>query len=329
MVFVQRADISVTVFMAVYNGEKYVIPAVDSILAQSIQDFEFLIIDDGSSDRSPEYLRRFAALDKRIRLIQRENRGLVATLNEGLAEARGKWILRLDHDDIAYPENLEHHLQFIAGHPKCVVVGGAFDYIDEKGRYLTTIYQPEDNETIQELMLRGHNALCDSTLVFHRELALRLGGYRPEMALAEDMDLWLRMGEHGDLANMPHVVSQYRLHTASLSGSAHAQQREVMRRVCEEAWERRGIVGTFEAEDSWRPALDSCSRSRFSLMYGWWAFNSGQRRTAALYGCRAIAACPLKFGGYKLLACALFKCGKPSRITGTWGNPSGRDRDAT
>jgi len=299
----------VTVLMAVYNGEKYVIPAIDSVLSQTVEEYEFLIIDDGSTDRSPEILRRFAALDPRIRLIQRENRGLVPTLNEGLAQARGKWILRLDHDDIAYPENIERHLEFIASHPRCVVVGGAFDYIDEKGRYLTTIYQPEDNETIQRMMLCGHNALCDSTLMFDRELAIRVGGYRDEMVLAEDFDLWLRMGEHGELANIPVVVAQYRLHTSSVSGKHHARQRQVMQRACEEAWARRAIAGTFEAPESWRPGNDRASRMRFALQYGWWAFNSGEWRTAAVYGSRAIAANPWVSDGYRLLACALLKRG--------------------
>ncbi|HOL76255.1 MAG TPA: glycosyltransferase [Candidatus Hydrogenedentes bacterium] len=305
-----KKEVPVTVLMCVYNAERFLVPAVDSVLSQTFEDFEFLIIDDGSSRRSKEILKRFAALDSRIRLISRENRGFVVSLNEGLQEARGKWIMRLDHDDIATPERLEKQLAYLERHPECVVLGGAFDYIDDKGRLLTTIYPPEDNDTIQQMLLAGHNALCDSTLIFHRDLARQVGGYRLEMILAEDLDLWLRMSEHGQVANLPDVLCQYRLHTRSLSGAHHERQREVMRKACEEAWARRGITGHFEAEEPWRPSPDRSSRLRFDLMYGWWAFNSGERRTAAVYGCRAISTMPWRADGYRLLACALLKRSK-------------------
>lgn len=306
-------EVPVTVLMCVYDAERFLVPAVDSVLSQTFEDFEFLIIDDGSKSRSVEKLKRFAALDSRIRLISRENRGFVFSLNQGLEEARGKWIMRLDHDDIAMPERLEKQMAYLEHHPECVVLGGAFDYIDEKGRLLTTIYPPQDNDTIQRMLLAGHNALCDTTLIFRRDLARQVGGFRKEMLLAEDLDLWLRMSEHGQVANLPDVLSQYRLHTNSLSGAHHERQRGVMRKACEEAWARRGISGHFEAEEPWRPSSDRSSRLRFNLMYGWWAFNSGERRTAAAYGCRAIKMKPWCPDGYRLLACALLKRGKPAR----------------
>jgi hypothetical protein len=120
--------------------------------------------------------------------------------------------------------------------------------------------------------------------------------------------MWLRLGERGKLANVPQVLLKFRLHDKSISERKGQEQRRLAREACERAWRRRGLSDmTFEADNLWRPGKDRQSRHAFSLRYGWWAFNSAQRKTALVYGAKAVWADPLKPGGWKLLACAAVK----------------------
>ena len=122
--------------MLAYNAGRYVAEAVESILAQTYTDFEFLIIDDGSTDRTLKVLKQYAARDPRIHLVSRPNRGLVATLNEGLALARAEFIARMDADDIALPHRFERQIAYMREHPDIICVGSAVMTMDQAGRDL-------------------------------------------------------------------------------------------------------------------------------------------------------------------------------------------------
>lgn len=299
---------TISVVMPVYNGRRYVAKAVESILAQTVADFEFVIIDDGSTDGSTAILRSYARGDRRIRLVTRPNTGLVPALNEGLSLSRGRFIARMDADDLSLPHRFERQLAAFRANPRLVAVGGSFICIDSAGRTLLRFPQPTDDATIQALLVRGHCPLSHPSVMMLREAVQAVGGYDPEHATAEDLDLWLRLGEIGELANVPEIVLEYRVHAASVSEAAGERQRQAARRVCEAAWRRRGIEGgTFESDDHWRPLPSRSSKHRFALQYGWWAFKSGERRTALYYGARAIATLPFSADGWRLLVCAALK----------------------
>lgn len=299
--------VTVSVLMSVFNGEKYLSAAVESILVQSFSDFEFIIINDGSNDGSEALLERFAARDKRIRLITRENQGLVASLNEGIALARAPLIARMDADDISHVDRFALQVAFLRDNPQVVCVGGALEMIDEKSRYLTRLYIPEADHDIQRLHLEGHTAICHPAAMIRRQTLIDVGAYDPNFYPAEDLDLWLRLGEVGQLANLRDTVLRYRLHSGSISETNFEKQRAAQLRACKSAWRRRGINGRFLAAESWRPGSDPDSRLKFMLRYGWWAFNSRKRQTAIVYGLRAIQARPFQSDGWRLLACALLK----------------------
>ena len=134
----------------------------------------------------------------------------------------------------------------------------------------------------------------------------RVGGYDTRFKTSQDLDLWLRLGEVGKLANVAETVLQFRLHESSVSETKREQQRQMGRLACEEAWQRRGLTGmTYEADEPWRPGSDRASKHRFAMQYGWWAWQSGQRKTALHYGAKAIAAMPLQAEGWKLVRCAV------------------------
>lgn len=300
------ANPRISVLMPVYNGGEYLAPAIDSILAQSFADFEFLILDDGSTDSTPATLAYYAGRDRRIKVISRPNRGLVVSLNELLRHARAELVARMDADDIALPERFAQQVEFLARHPEVVCVGGACMMIDGAGRYLTTIVHPLEDESIQAAGLAGHTPISHPAAMMRRDALEVVGRYNVAYSVAEDLDLWLRLGELGKLANLAVPVIKYRLHEKSLSEQAAEGQRGAQRRACEAAWRRRGIAGSFEGA-AWRPGADAGSRHTFMLRYGWWAWNSGERRTALHYGWRAVCEKALHPGGWKLLLVALAK----------------------
>lgn len=297
----------VSVQMPVFNGAEHLVESIESILSQTLSDFEFIIIDDGSSDESLEILQRYAASDSRIRLFSRENRGLSATQYELVTLARGEFIAQLDQDDIALPNRLELQVDFLNKNSAVVCVGGSYQLIDGVGRYLTTMRLPAENSEIQAANLQGHCALHHPSTMMRRQAVEDVGSYDIGYNAAADFDLWLRLGEVGQLANLDSVILKYRLHEKSVSGSAGLAQRDEMRQACENAWRRRGVAGVFNASSAWRPGSDNSSKAQFALQYGWWAWNSSQRSTAIYYGWKAVKLLPLSLTGWKLLLVALMK----------------------
>src|SRR5579859_2675921 len=145
----------VSVAMPVYNAQRYLAQAVDSILAQSFKDFEFIIIDDGSTDSSTEILRKYEAADPRIRLFSRPNTGLTIALNEALGYARGRYLARMDSDDVSLPRRLEKQVAFMEDHPDHVAVGCRVVLIDPDAELLGEIYRFESHEQIDRLHLEA------------------------------------------------------------------------------------------------------------------------------------------------------------------------------
>jgi len=293
--------------MAVKNGANYLPPAVESILAQSLVDFEFIIIDDGSDDGvTLPMLRQYAARDSRIRLIARPNKGLTQSLNEGLALAGGEFIARMDGDDIALPDRLRLQRDFLIANPRVVLLGGAYELIDEASRPIRIWRPPADDATLQKQCLEGTTPICHPLAMMRADAVRQVGGYDESFDAAQDLDLWLRLGEVGQLACLPDVLLRYRQHAGSVSESKRTVQMTNMRRACENAWKRRGVVGQYHcrAEDGWRPGSDRESRFRFALRYGWWAWQAGNHATARHYARRAMTTMPWRLDGWKLLYCA-------------------------
>lgn len=298
---------SVCVLMPVYNAERYLAEAVESILAQNFGDFEFLIVDDGSTDRSLDILRRYAHEDRRIRLISRPNTGHVTALNEMLDLASAEFLARMDADDISLPGRLAHQVAFLKTHKEVVVLGCGYDLVDGKGRFLYRRIPPSGDGELQEMAMAGQTPLCHSSAVMRRDVVLQAGGYDEQMFPAEDLDLWLRLGEVGELANLPKAFVQYRQHSASISESLHARQQSKTREASERACRRRGVEHVFKAIHPTRPGRDRASRHKFTVRHGWCAFNSAQRRTAVIYGVKSILLNPISEKGWRLLICSLVK----------------------
>lgn len=211
----------VSVVMSVFNGGPYLTCAVESITGQSFRDFEFIVIDDGSTDGSGELLEAARAADPRIRLLHQENRGLIASLNRGCGLAQGTYIARMDADDIALPERLDLQVAYLRAHRGVDVLGGAVEFVDALGGPLGFRHYPQEDGEIRAQML-DRNCIWHPTVLMRRDAFAATGGYR-EVPAAEDYDLWLRMASRGQLANLGTVLLKYRVHEAQATVARNLQ----------------------------------------------------------------------------------------------------------
>lgn len=222
------SDPAISVAMSVYNGERFLSEAIESVLAQSWHDFEFLILDDGSSDSSLEIIRRHAVADSRIRVIARENRGLVASLNQLLTEARAPLVARMDADDICAPQRFERQIAFLAARPDHGVVGSLSFDIDENGDSFPLI-APEHPLTHAQFLAHiasGGPLLAHPTVMYRRDVVLAAGGYHAAFRHCEDYDLWLRLAHATRIANLPERLLRYR-HYAGQVSNRHALEQQI------------------------------------------------------------------------------------------------------
>jgi hypothetical protein len=231
---------AISVAMSVFNGERFLASAIESVLAQDFADFEFLIIDDGSSDGSAGLIREYAERDPRIRPIVRENRGLVASLNEMIDAARAPIIARMDADDICRPDRFARQIGFLAGHPEYGVVGSWSEDIGENGEKLVRsgADHPETHEELLAAIEIGGQLICHPAAMYRRDVVRSVGGYHAAFRHCEDLDLWLRLSSVTRLGNIPERLLRYRRYPGQVS-SRHATEQQIGTAVAQIAWRER------------------------------------------------------------------------------------------
>jgi glycosyltransferase involved in cell wall biosynthesis len=222
----------VTVLMSVFNGARWLQESIESILTQSFTNFEFIIVDDGSQDASLEIMRRYAAVDPRIRVIVKPNSGLADSLNVGIEAARGEWIARIDADDMAMPSRLATQLDHAIRDERCVILGSAIVRIDEQGRACGVTRFPVRHDQLCRLMVaRRVNPIVHSSALIRTAAVRAVGGYRKRIRRAEDYDLWLRLSEIGHIGSTDRPLVRYRQHASQVSHENGGLQQMVDGRV--------------------------------------------------------------------------------------------------
>jgi glycosyltransferase involved in cell wall biosynthesis len=202
-----------TVTLPVYNAMPYLPAAVESVLSQSYSDFEFLIVDDGSTDGSADYLHSLR--DRRIKLTVRENRGLGSTLNELFSNSRTEYVARMDADDICEPHRLEKQMAFLRDHGDVVMLGTGIDFV--VGDRIINGFRPlTEHSEIRQRLLQRRPGVNHPTLVVKRDAWAGVGGYRFAGA-GEDLDFCLRLCDWGRVSNLPEPLYHYRLNEKSLT----------------------------------------------------------------------------------------------------------------
>jgi glycosyltransferase involved in cell wall biosynthesis len=223
----------VSVVMSVYNSGEFLRDAIDSILAQTYEDFEFVIIDDGSTDESNEIIKSYN--DKRIVLIEQPNKGLVASLNTGIDIARGMYIARMDADDISLPERFEREVAQLDNNPKLGLVGTYFQYMDEttSERLKTVIFAPTKHIDLVRMMYLV-NPFGHGSVMLRKDAVQKAGGYRAEFDAGEDYDLWHRISENWEICQIPKVLYLWRVNPNSISHVKQVVQNKTAARVVNE-----------------------------------------------------------------------------------------------
>jgi glycosyltransferase involved in cell wall biosynthesis len=203
----------VTVLMPVRNAEKYIAEAIRSVLEQTFTDFEFLILNDGSTDNTVNLIQQFS--DLRIKLIEQPGQGIAIALNKGLYEAKGRYIARFDADDICFPERLEKQVKFLDDNTDYVLTGCDAEYISENGEHLFDFScTGHSNEEIMK-RLYMNCPFIHSGVMYRKEMVMKAGGYSPDAHNFEDYLLWIQLAKYGRYYNLPEQLIKVRFNPQS------------------------------------------------------------------------------------------------------------------
>ncbi|HWY11544.1 MAG TPA: glycosyltransferase, partial [Bacteroidia bacterium] len=205
----------ISVVLPVYNGEGYLRESVDSILNQTFSDFEFIILNDGSTDRSEDVILSYK--DPRIKYHKHLNCGLAATLNKGIDLAKGKYIARQDQDDISLPERLQKQIDFMESNPTVALLGTNAEIINEKSQSLQRFLNHAANSDILKFDLLFDNPFVHSSIMFRKAVIEISGNYMVSKEFFEDHNLWSRMARQAPIANLPDCLVKYREVSTSIS----------------------------------------------------------------------------------------------------------------
>ena len=208
---------AITVLMAVYNGERWLDESISSVLNQSFRNFEFIVVNDGSTDSSSHILEKYRSKDNRVRVINKNNTGLASSLNKGLIEAKGEWIARLDADDICEKNRLQLQYEFACFHSDAVLIGSGFYQIDENSDVIYTRLYPTQHQALLNRLRKNKAFFPHSSAFFNTKTVLSLSGYRPRITRSEDYDLWLRLSEVGRLYSINKPLVRVRIHQEQIS----------------------------------------------------------------------------------------------------------------
>lgn len=296
--------VSVSVLMPVYNSARYLDEAISSVLRQSHDDFELVILDDGSNDGSSEIIRRRAESDSRIRAEFQENRGISPALRRLVDMAAHPLLARMDSDDVAHPDRLQRQVAFMESHPDCVAVGSRALFIDPDGDVLYPYIDWFTHEAVDEQLMRPMIGILHPTVMMRRQAVVDVGNYRDDFRHVEDLDLFLRLAEAGRVANVPEILLRYRLHAKSVSHSHTLEQHLNGLRAVQAACARRSVVFERQAE-LLHPRVRFEEEDELHQKWAWMALGHGHRRVARKHAVKAIVRNPLRRMNWVALGCAV------------------------
>jgi len=275
---------------------------MESILGQTLSSLELIVIDDGSTDASAAMAAELARGDERVRVIARAHEGLSAALNAGIGAARGEYIARMDADDLSVPHRLEKQVSYLDAHPACVAAGSWIEVVDETGQPLGMKTFRETHEQISAALFLGISPIAHPTVVMRRDVLRAAGGYDARLYPSEDLDLWFRLAERGELANLGEVLLRHRRHKAAVGVREREKMKAMSLAICNAARSKRGLPS--------RRSTSILSGTKADAQYHFecarTALIAGPRRTALRHAAATIAAEPDRVYGYAtLFACAV------------------------
>lgn len=295
----------VSIVLCVYNGETYLRQAIDSVLCQNLSNFELLLVDDGSTDNTLSIIRQFAKQDNRCIVLTGPNQGLIGSRNMGIEHARAEFIALMDADDICMSQRLITQLQYLQANPVCVAVGSQVLLIDPDARPIKPFLTEATHQAIDAAHMAGRGgAIINPSAMIRKSAFMQVGMYQKDFLHAEDMDMFLRLAEVGELANIPEILLHYRQHPASVGYQHASTQQASAARATEAARQRRGLRTESDRLDSMHIAKRT-SLVDIYTKWAWWALDAGNVSTARHHGFRALRLRPFRVSNFRLLFCLL------------------------
>lgn len=240
----------ISVLMSCFNAEHWLNEAIESVLNQTYTNFEFIIVDDGSTDDTLQIVQNYAKQDKRIVVVTKPNTGLTDSLNVGMQRAKGKWIARLDSDDECEPTRFEKQLEYIEKSKNIVLVLAESITIDETGKYQKICKYPTEHSDLVRCLEKNLQFPPHSSAFFKLETVQKIGGYRKRIKRSQDRDLWLRLSEQGQLKCLKEPLVKIRKHKGQISCEYRKIQIIDSRIAGTSYWLRSlGYVDPVEADD--------------------------------------------------------------------------------
>lgn len=235
----------VSITITAYNRENYIGPCIDSLLNQSFSDFEIIVVNDGSTDKTVEVVEAYS--DPRIKLYHNEkNMGIVFTRNRGFELSTGEFIAILDSDDLALPNRLEHQVHFLDNHPNTALVGAFAEVIDENGQSEHKIWFSNFNQKSLKTRLFFENCIAQSSVML-RKSSLPQPAYRPDYPPSEDFDLWVRISQNWEVSNLSKVLIQYRVHSKNISKEENSIQVDNANKIL--IYQAENLIGSVLTEN--------------------------------------------------------------------------------
>jgi len=292
-----------TVLFPVRNAGRFLEPALASLAAQSRRDFVVIAVNDGSTDASAAVLRSWIPARLPGTVLTAPGEGVTAALIRAGAQARTKWWIRMDADDLAAPFRWERQAAWLDAHPDAVAVGSGLWRIDSHGDCIGAHDPPIDPAAIEAALLAGDGfALCHPAAVLRADAVAAVGGYRPEFPLGQDLDLFLRLAQIGPLGNVPERLLSYRQHDANTNFARAAEKARLLRLILAEAHGERGL--------EWDPASlpfrdDTAKAADFHRRAALGALRYSTRRAARRHALTALRLAPLSPRTWRTLLRAL------------------------
>jgi len=222
-----KKDPLVSVVMPAYNAEKFIGDAIESILNQTFKDFEFIIVDDCSKDKTWKIIQDYAKKDERIVPVKNEeNLKTTATLNKGINLSKGKYLVRMDADDWSYPYRIQEQVNFMEKYPDIVVSGGSIEVCDEKLNFKNKREYPNSDEDVRRKIFR-YSPFAHPSIIMKRGSVIEVGMYDEKLPLSQDYDLYFRLGNIGKFANLDRILIKLRNHPQSSSMSKEKDQERI------------------------------------------------------------------------------------------------------
>lgn len=226
--------VAVSVVMPVYNAERFLAEAIESILNQTFTDFEFIIVNDGSTDGSRDIISKYAETDKRIVVIDQQNQGIVAALNNGIEKAKAPLIARMDADDISLPHRLERQVEFMEQNGNIAACGAGVKFIDQNGKKGKVNNFP-GYVSFFKLFFSYTNPVAHPTAILNMRIVRGITGkniYNKTYQGAEDYDLWLKLAKHTIVQNLQDILLLYRVHGGNYTSSNSQRSRILKALIC-------------------------------------------------------------------------------------------------